>query len=84
MNKYGDSLIDQNGRLTLEAQIIIEIAVYTAYTELNAYIADMKKVALRHIQSTDQMIVVITNFDVYQEEFDYEFNQLIAQRKASL
>lgn len=71
MNKYGDSLIDQNGRLTLEAQIIIETAVYT---ELNAYIADMKKVALRHVQSTDQMIVVITNFDVYQEVFDYEFN----------
>ncbi|WP_269431385.1 hypothetical protein [Exiguobacterium acetylicum] len=44
----------------------------------------MKKVALKHVQSTDQMIVVITNFDVYQEEFDYEFNQLIAQIKVSL
>ena len=79
INSYGDSLIDENGQLTLEAHIIIETAVYT---ELTAYIADMKKVALKHVQSTDQMIVVITNFNVYQEEFDYEFNQLLAQIKA--
>lgn len=81
INSYGDSLIAENGRLTLEAQIIIETAVYT---ELTAYIADMKKVALSHVQLTDQILVVITNFDIYQEEFDYELSQLIAQIKADL
>ncbi|MDW2886692.1 hypothetical protein [Exiguobacterium artemiae] len=55
--------IDENGQLTLEAHIIFETAVYT---ELSDYIADMKEVALKHVKSTDQMIVVITNFNVYQ------------------
>lgn len=79
INKYGLDLIDENGQLTHEAHIIIETALYT---ELSAYIADMKKVALKHINSTDQIIVVITNFNVSHEEFNYKFNQLLAQIKA--
>lgn len=81
LDQYGLALIDTDGTLTVQAHIIIETAVYK---ELTAYIGQLKQAALNVTKTTDEMFVVITNFNVYQEELDYEFNQLLAELKSHL
>lgn len=76
IEEHGSHIIDHDGKLKLEARIEIETEVHK---QLTSFVADLRQVAMKNITNTDEMLHLITNFNVYQEELDHEFETAISK-----